>query len=73
MNIYIYIINIPDPIAPRRSATMVIMPMQTPPQNAATGMYPSKYLTMDSSLKPLILTCSSFNFLATSLELSPEI
>ena len=52
---------------------MVIMPMQTPPQNAATGMYPSKYLTMDSSLKPLILTCSSFNFLATSLELSPEI
>ena len=47
--------KLPDPIAPRRSATIVNNPIHTPPQNAATGIYLYRYLTIDSSLIPFIL------------------
>ena len=59
--------TLPDPIAPSRSATIVNNPMQTPPQNAATGIYPDKYFTIDSSLNPLIFICMYLNNLLIHL------
>jgi len=45
-------IPVPDPIAPIKSAKIVNIPINIPPQLAAVGMYFSNVLTRDVSLCP---------------------
>lgn len=43
-------IPVPDPIAPRKSAAIVITPIHIPPKMAAIGIYFSKILMFPLSL-----------------------
>jgi ABC-type spermidine/putrescine transport system permease subunit II len=67
LGIIIYINYIPDPMAPRKSAMIVSVPMHIPPKVAAMGMYLFKYSFTLLSRCPTMLMSYSLSCLATYL------
>ncbi len=65
-------IPVPDPIAPRKSARTVNIPMHMPPKEAATGMYLFRWRTRDVSRCPFICNPWFRSILATSRGDCPE-
>merc|ERR1719356_1907975 len=65
-------IPVPEPIAPKKSATIVRTPMHMPPNAAAVGMYMSRTCNSDESRCPLNIICWSRSCLATSREEEPD-
>lgn len=65
-------IPVPEPIAPKKSATIVKAPMHIPPNVAAMGIYLFKTSLTLLSLKPTTDMSYSLSYLATSLGDDPE-
>ena len=65
-------IPVPEPMAPRKSATMVKAPMHIPPKVAAVGMYLLNISLVPESVCPRTNIPSLFRFLATSSGPCPE-
>lgn len=65
-------IPVPDPIAPNKSAETERAPTNKPPRAAATGMIRFSSLYIEPSRCPRMISCWSFNCLATSLGADPD-
>ncbi|KYM94917.1 hypothetical protein ALC62_14512 [Cyphomyrmex costatus] len=61
-------IPVPEPIAPKKSASTERAPIHSPPNAAAVGMYRFNSRIMELSLWPRITICCSLSYLNHFLE-----